>query len=222
MPEKNGVPYESYREYPPAEMKQRAAAFCEEMQRRRTVRSFSSRPVDRSIIEACVRAAGTAPSGANAQPWHFAVVGDPAVKRAIREEAEKNERAFYEGRAPGEWLEALRPLATDSSKPFLETAPFLIVIFSESYRLLPDGGRAKNYYIPESAGIAAGMLVAALHTAGLAVLTYTPSPMGFLNRLCRRPDNERPFLVVVTGYPADGATVPDIGRKRLEEIASFL
>jgi nitroreductase len=216
------IPYTSYREYPIEEMHERALTFREELQRRRTIRTFSSRPVPREIIEECLRAAGTAPSGANLQPWRFVVVSDPDVKREIREAAEIEEREFYERRAPKEWLEALDPLGTDWRKPFLEEAPYLIVIFSMSKALLPDGTRRKNYYATESTGIATGMLITALHHAGLASLTHTPSPMAFLNKILKRPSNERPFLVLVTGYPAEGATVPDIGKKALDEIAIFV
>jgi nitroreductase len=216
------VAYSQYVSYPEEEMSRRAAEFRSEMSRRRTVRHYSDRPVPREIIEDCVRAAGSAPSGANRQPWHFVVVSDPGIKRAIRQAAEEEERAFYEGRAGDEWLEALEPLGTDASKPFLETAPYLIAVFAESYGLLPDGRRVKNYYSQESVGIATGVLITAIHNAGLASLTHTPSPMGFLNRILRRPSNERPFLVLVVGYPADDARVPLISRKSLEEVASFI
>jgi nitroreductase len=216
------VPWTTYREYPVEEMRARAAAFREEMSRRRTVRHFSDRPVPRGIIEECLRAAGTAPSGANRQPWRFVVVADPAVKRHIREAAEAEEREFYGRRAPKEWIEALAPLGTDERKPFLETAPYLIAIFAERYGVAADGSRVSNYYVTESVGIATGFLVAALHHAGLATLTHTPSPMGFLNEILGRPRNEKPFLLLVTGYPAGDAVVPDIAKKRLEEIASFV
>ena len=166
--------------------------------------------------------AGSAPSGANLQPWHFVVIGDPAVKQQIRAAAEAEEREFYGGRAPQEWLDALAPLGTDAEKPFLETAPFLIAIFAQSYGLLPDGRKVKNYYVQESVGIATGMLITAIHRAGLASLTHTPSPMGFLNTILHRPVNEKPFLLLVVGYPSDGALVPDIGKKSLDEIATFL
>ncbi len=215
------VPLEDYREYPVAEMRARARAFREEVRRRRTVRDFSPRPVPRGVIEDCLLAAGSAPNGANHQPWHFAVVSDPALKRRIREAAEEEERAFYRERAPEEWLRALAPLGTDEHKPFLEIAPYLIVIFAESYAARPDGTRRKNYYVTESVGIATGLLIAALHHAGLASLTHTPSPMGFLNRILGRPRNERPFLLLVVGYPADDARVPVIAKKSLREIATF-
>jgi iodotyrosine deiodinase len=215
------VPLAGWREYPPDEMKRRAQSFADELHRRRTVREFSARPVPREIIESCVRAAGSAPSGANLQPWHFCVVSDQAVKRRIRAAAEKEERDFYEHRAPQEWLDALAPLGTDSSKPFLEIAPWLIVCFVQLWGLLPDGRKVKHYYAQESAGLATGMLIAALHHAGLVALTHTPSPMGFLNEICERPENERAFILLVAGYPADDARVPDIQRKPLSEIASF-
>jgi nitroreductase len=211
-----------FREYPPEEMARRARGFRDEMARRRTVRHFSERPVDRGIIEDCLRAAGSAPSGANLQPWHFVVVSDPATKHAIREAAEAEERAFYGGRAPDDWLEALAPLGTDADKPFLDAAPYLIVVFGRAFGESPDGRRIKHYYVNESVGIATGVLIAALHHAGLATLTHTPSPMGFLRTVLRRPENERAFLILVAGYPAEGATVPDIGRKGLDEIATFV
>jgi len=216
------VPLPAYREYPAAEMEQRAADFYTDMRRRRTVRHFSARPVPRTVIENCVRAAGTAPNGANMQPWHFVVVSDPAIKARIRVEAEAEEAEFYSHRAPREWLDALAPLGTDASKPFLETAPYLIVVFAQSYGVLPDGRRVKHYYAQESVGIATGLLITAIHHAGLVSLTHTPSPMGFLNTLLDRPANERPFLILVVGYPALDATVPSITKKPLEEIATFV
>ena len=216
------LPLADYQAYSPNEMKSRASAFYDEIRRRRSVRDFSEKPVALEVIEDCVRAAGTAPSGANMQPWHFVVVSDPAVKRRIRVEAEKEEKEFYERRAPQEWLDALAPLGTDQNKPFLEAAPYLVVVFAENFGLLPDGRRVKHYYATESVGIATGILVTALHHAGLATLTHTPSPMGFLNEILDRPENERPFLVVVTGYPADDAMVPKITKKSLDEIATFL
>jgi nitroreductase len=206
----------------PDEMRARSAAFLDELRRRRTVRHFSDRAVPREVIEHALLAAGSAPSGANLQPWHFVVVSDPARKRQIREGAEQEEREFYHGRAPQEWLDALAPLGTDQHKPFLETAPYLIAIFAQSYGLLPDGRKVKNYYVQESVGIATGMLITALHHAGLASLTHTPSPMGFLNTILQRPVNEKPYLLLVVGYPADDATVPAIGKKPLDEIATFI
>ena len=174
------------------------------------------------MIETCLRTAGTAPNGANLQPWHFVVVADPAVKRRIRVAAEAEEREFYSSRAPQEWLDALAPLGTDAAKPFLETAPYLIAIFAQSYGLLPDGRKVKHYYVAESVGIATGFLIAALHHAGLATLTHTPSPMGFLNEILQRPPHERPYLLLVVGYPADDAQVPAITKKPLDEIATFV
>lgn len=222
MAKANFVPLSTYQEYGVPEMIQRAEAFYEEIRRRRTVRDFSSRPVPLPVIESCLRAAGTAPNGANLQPWHFVVVSDPALKREIRLAAEEEEQEFYERRAPAEWLEALSPLGTDAHKPFLETAPYLIAIFAQSFGLLPDGRRVKHYYVQESVGIATGFLIAALHHAGLAILTHTPSPMGFLNKILSRPEHERPYLLLVVGYPAGNAQVPAITKKALSEIATFL
>ncbi|HSH76440.1 MAG TPA: nitroreductase family protein [Longimicrobiales bacterium] len=203
-------------------MRRRAGSFLEEMRRRRTVRDFSTRPVPRDIIESCLLAAGTAPSGANRQPWTFVVVGKPELKRKIREAAEEEERAFYDHRAPAEWLDALAEIGTDEHKEFLESAPWLIVIFAESYEVRDDGAKAKNYYVAESVGIATGLLITALHHAGLVSLTHTPSPMRFLNALLERPEHERPFLILVVGYPEEGAQVPLIGKKKLEDIAVFV
>jgi iodotyrosine deiodinase len=215
-------PLSQYRQYPLPEMKQRAADFYADMRRRRTVRQFSQRPVPREIIENCLRAAGTAPSGANMQPWHFVVVTDPEIKRQIRQAAEAEEQAFYAGRAPEAWLEALAPLGTGAEKPFLETAPYLIVIFAQNYGLGPDGQKIKHYYVSESVGIATGILITAVHQAGLVSLTHTPSPMNFLGEILGRPANERPFLILVVGYPAEGVMVPAIRKKTLEEIATFI
>jgi len=203
-------------------MKRRARAFLEKMRRRRTVREFDSRPVPREVIEECLLAAGTAPNGANRQPWRFVVVSDPEKKRLIRNAAEEEERAFYSGRAPADWLDALAHLGTDEHKPFLEDAPYLIVVFAESFAVAEDGSKLKNYYVTESVGIATGILITALHESGLATLTHTPSPMKFLNGVLDRPENERPFLVLVVGYPAPGATVPDISKKSLGQIAVFV
>ena len=211
--------YEIYEE---EEMQNRARAFYEEMRRRRTVRHFSDRPVSLEVIKHCLQAAGTAPSGANMQPWHFVIVTDPEIKRRISQAAEEEEKAFYEHRASAEWLEALAPLGTTPDKPFLETAPYLIAIFAESFGLQPDGTRVKHYYVNESVGIATGMLITALHHAGLATLTHTPSPMSFLKRILKRPPNERPYLLLVTGYPAEDAFVPVIGKKSLEQITTFI
>lgn len=211
-----------YKEYSPRKMKKRSEVFLKEMKRRRTIRSFSDKPVPREIIENCLLAAGSAPSGANQQPWHFAVVTDPSVKRKIREDAEKEEFEFYHSRAPQEWRDALEHLGTDENKPFLETAPYLIVIFAQSFGILPDGKKIKHYYVTESVGIATGMLITAVHNAGLVSLTHTPSPMNFLGKILGRPENERAYLILVVGYPADGVTVPVIRKKSLEEIASFI
>jgi len=201
----------------------RARAFCERMSRRRTVREFSSRQVSRPIIEDAIRAAGSAPSGANQQPWHFVAIGreDTGLRRRLREAAEDEEREFYGRRAPQAWLDALAPLGTDAAKPFLEVAPWLIAVFVQPHGLSPSGEVTKHYYATESVGIATGLLIATLHLAGIATLTHTPSPMGFLNTLLNRPSHERPFVLLVAGYPADGARVPDISRKPLEAIASF-
>jgi iodotyrosine deiodinase len=217
-----GTPLPDYTEYPPNEMRQRAAAFYADMRRRRTVRAFSDRPVPRDVIEDCLRTAGTAPSGANMQPWHFVVVGDPAVKRQIREASEGVERAFYERHAPEAWLDALAPLGTNASKPFLEHAPYLIVVFAQRHGFDDEGNKVQHYYVTRSVGIATGMLITAIHNTGLVSLTYTPSPMRFLNEILGRPEHERPFLVLVVGYPAPEATVPQIERKSLDEIATFV
>jgi len=215
-------PLSSYIEYPIEEMKLRAAEFRRQMQRRRTVRQFSDRPVPREIIEECLLTAGSAPNGANLQPWQFVVVSDPKVKHEIRVEAEQEEREFYHRRAPQEWLDALLAIGTDEYKSFLETAPYLIVIFGKSHSELPDGRRVKNYYVSESVGIATGFLITAIHNAGLVSLTHTPSPMGFLNGILHIAPDAKPFLILVVGYPAADAQVPDIGKKSLEEIATFM
>jgi iodotyrosine deiodinase len=216
-------PLGSYREYPQGEMRERAERFHAEMSRRRTVRDFSPRSVDREVIESCLLAAGTAPSGANLQPWHFTVITDQAVKRQIREAAEIEEKEFYDGRAPAAWLEALAPLGTDAHKPFLETAPVLIAIFAQRYGRLPDGRKVKHYYVPESVGIATGFLIAGLHRSGLATLTHTPSPMNFLSRICGRPEHEKPYLLLVVGYPVTGCKVPQAGgiKKTLPEFVDW-
>jgi nitroreductase len=216
------TPLTSYQEYPVEEMLRRAASFRDDLLRRRSVRQFSDRPVPAEAIENCVRVAASAPSAANQQPWHFVVVRDAAMKRRIREAAEREEFAFYHGRAPQEWLNAVAPLGTNEYKPYLEIAPCLIVIFARIFDVVPDGTKAKNYYVNESVGIAAGMLITALHHAGFATLPHVVSPMGFLNAMLNRPSNERPFLIVVAGYPAPGATVPDLTRKSGDEIVSFL
>jgi iodotyrosine deiodinase len=215
-------PLSSYVEYPPEEMERRAREFRMEMQRRRSVRDFSDRPVPPRVIEECLRVAGSAPNGANLQPWHFVVVSDPKVKREIRIAAEQEEHEFYCRRAPQEWLDALAVIGTDEHKPFLETAPCLIVIFGKNHSYLPDGRRLKNYYVNESVGIATGFLIAAVHHAGLVALTHTPSPMGFLNTILHIPPDEKPFLILVVGYPAGDARVPEIRKKPLEEISTFM
>lgn len=215
-------PLSTYQEFAVDEMRRRAAAFHLNMARRRTVREFSDRPVPRELIESCLLAAGTAPSGANQQPWHFVVVSDPEIKTRIRAAAEAEERAFYGGRAPEEWLEALSHLGTDENKPFLETAPYLVVIFAQNYGVAADGSKFKHYYVTESVGIATGLLIAAIHEAGLVSLTHTPSPMAFLGQVLGRPSRERAFLILVVGYPGQGAQVPSITKKPLEEIATFL
>jgi iodotyrosine deiodinase len=214
----------AYREYPQPEMTERARAFHAELARRRSVRDFDSRPLPRELIEHCLRAAGTAPSGANQQPWFFCVITDPAHKKQVREAAEIEERSFYTERAPQEWLDALAPLGTDWNKPFLEEAPVLIAIFAQKYGVRADGERFSHYYVPESVGIAAGLLIAALHHAGLATLTHTPNPMGFLNKLCQRPPSEKPVILLVVGYPKAGCLVPVHAgiKKPLPAIASWL
>jgi iodotyrosine deiodinase len=214
-------PLTSYREYDVEEMQRRAAAFEAEMNRRRTTRHFSSRPVPRAVIEHCIMTAGTAPSGAHQQPWRFVVISDPVLKRRIRAAAEEAEHEFY-ATAPAEWLAALAPLGTDAVKPYLETAPYLIAVFAERYGVEEDGSRRTHYYVTESVGIATGFLLAALHNAGLVALTHTPSPMGFLREVLGRPENEKPVLLIVTGYPAPDARVPKLERKSLDEIATFL
>ncbi|NBC66956.1 MAG: nitroreductase family protein [Bacteroidetes bacterium] len=222
MPLSNFIPLPGYREYPTDEMKKRAADFYEEIKRRRTIRDFSDRAVPVEVIENAIKAAGTAPNGANLQPWHFVVVSDPDVKKKIRAEAEKAEKEFYNEKAPKEWLEVLEPLGTDEHKPYLETAPYLIVIFSKNYGVTENGEKIQHYYVKESVGIATGMLITALHHSGLATLTHTPNPMKFLNDILDRPSNERAYLILVTGYPAEDARVPDITKKSLKEIATFV
>jgi len=216
------IPLQNYTEFPVEQMRQRLADFYEDVSHRRTVREFSDRAVPRDIIENALRAAGTAPSGANLQPWHFVVISGAETKARIRIAAEAEEKEFYEHRASAEWLAALEPLGTDTNKPFLETAPYLIAVFLQKFGRLPDGRKVKHYYPVESTGLAAGILITALHQAGLACLTHTPSPMGFLNEVLDRPKSERPFLLLVTGYPAKDAMVPDIGRKQLDDFVSFV
>ncbi|TVO68855.1 nitroreductase family protein [Sedimenticola selenatireducens] len=215
------IPLSQYQALPLPEMQQRAEQFFDLMRRRRSVRAFSERPVDRSIIEKCLLTAGRAPSGANQQPWKFVVVSNPELKRTIRLAAEEEEREFYAGGASEEWLDALKPLATDAEKPFLDHAPYLIVIFSENYGVDDEGNKIKHYYVRDSVGIATGILITAIHNAGLASLTHTPSPMRFLNQILDRPKNETPTMILVVGYPEEGVTVPDIDKKGLDEIAVF-
>ena len=222
MPKKGFLPLTNYREYPVDEMKQRASEFYAEMKRRQTVRQFSDRAVPRDIIEDCLCTASTAPSGANMQPWSFVIVSDDIVKRQIREAAEKVEHEFYESDSTQTWVKALDHLGTDQNKPFLKTAPYLIVIFSQIYSFLSDGRKKKHYYVTESVGIATGMLIAAVHHAGLASLTYTPSKMRFLNKILSRPSNEKPFMILVVGYPAEDTVVPAIRKKALEDSAIFI
>lgn len=218
----NFIPLADYKSLPETEMIERSKEFYNEIRKRRTVREFSDSMVPSEVIKNCIKAAGTAPNGANLQPWHFVVVSNKGIKHKIRIAAEEEEKEFYKKRAPKEWLEALEPLGTDEHKQFLETAPYLIVIFSKSYDLRPDGKKVKQYYSIESTGIAAGILITALHHSGLVTLTHTPSPMGFLNEILKRPVNEKPFLILVAGYPADDVRVPDIKKKSLDEITSFM
>ena len=217
------LPY-SLPDLPDEERIARATAMQERLARRRTCRYFSDAPVPREVIEQAILAAGSAPNGANHQPWHFAVVSSPATKRAVREAAEEEERAFYAGKASDEWLDALGPLGTDADKPFLETAPWLIVVFAQRKGGIAEDGKTQNYYVNESVGIACGLLLATLHEAGCATLTHTPSPMGFLRTICGRPDHEKPLMIVVVGKPASDATVPvhAVQKKPLEQIASWL
>lgn len=217
------VPLASKAQLTSAEGLERSSQYLETMSSRRTVRQFSDQPVPKDIIDTAIRAAGTAPSGANHQPWHFVCIRDPNIKREIRLAAEAEERAFYDGKAGDNWLRDIGPLGTDAQKPFLETAPWLIAIFSERYGLDANGSKRKNYYISESVGIATGFLISALHTAGLATLTHTPSPMKFLNTILKRPANERPFILMVVGYAAPNAKVPRAAtiKKSFNEIATF-
>ncbi len=222
MANRSGFEPLNFQRLPETVMRDRAETFLATMQRRRTVRDFSADPVPRDIIAAAVAAAGTAPSGANQQPWTFVCIQDAGKKRQIREAAEAEEKAFYGGKAGAEWLDALTPLGTDWEKPFLETAPWLIAIFGQRWGSDADGRKVKHYYVPESVGIATGLLITALHSAGLATLTHTPSPMGFLNSICGRPEAEKAYILLVAGYPAANAEVPTIGKKSLDEIAQWL
>jgi iodotyrosine deiodinase len=218
------IPLPDYRKKSADEMREATAQFYDFVRKRHSVRQFSARPVPRAIIERCLLTAGTAPSGANHQPWHFTAIGDPVKKKTIRELAEKEERAFYAGRAGEEWLRALKPIGTDPAKPFLETAPWLICIFGERKSRGTDGRLYKNYYVPESVSIATGFLILAIHNAGLACLTHTPAPMGFLNEICGRPKSDKPCILLVVGYPDKNAEIPAHAtvKKTLEEIVTFI
>ena len=204
------------------EMESRIGAFRANLVRRRTVRDFAPTPVPCQVIADAIATAATAPSGANQQPWTFVAISDPDIKRRIRAAAEAEEKAFYAGRAGEDWLEALAPLGTGWEKPFLETAPWLIVVFQQRWGVAPDGSKTKHYYVPESVGIACGFLIAALHDAGLATLTHTPAPMGFLTEICGRPEHEKPVILLVVGHPADDCRVPAIDRKPFDSVAVFL
>ena len=210
----------NFERLPEEEMQERAASFLDAMKSRRSVRDFSSDPIPDEVLQKCLEVAGRAPSGANQQPWHFALVQSHEVKRQIRLAAEEEEREFYESRAPQEWLDALDHLGTDAQKPFLEKAPALIAIFQKSRVVDEEGKESKTYYPKESVGLACGFLIAALHQAGLASLTHTPSPMKFLNEILERPSSEKPFLLLVVGYPAEGCQVPKIGKKNLDELVT--
>jgi len=222
MDEPENVPFEQYREYASDEMQERAAAFYLDIRRRRTVREFSDRPIPEGVITDCLKAAGAAPSGANQQPWHFVAITDPVVKHRIREAAEKEERAFYEHRAPDAWLDALSPLGTQAQKPFLDRAPCLIAIFAQKYGLDGQGNKIKHYYVKESVGIATGFLITALHHSGLVSLTYTPSPMDFLNKILGRPTHEKAFMILVAGYPENDVMVPNVSKKALDEFVTWI
>lgn len=223
MKEHDNIPLSDFVEYEPEDMLRRSKSFYDDMKRRHSIRFFSDRPVDRAVIENCLLAAGTAPSGANHQPWHFAVIESPTLKKQVRERAEEEERAFYQGRGGDEWLDALNPLGTDENKPYLEAAPYLIAIFAQRRGGVEAGMERKNYYINESVGIASGMLITALHQSGLGTLTHTPKPMTFLNEICGRPDTEKPMILLVVGYPSEGATIPvhSTIKKPLDDIASW-
>lgn len=223
MQEYDSYPLTDFIEYPQDEMLARSQAFLEDMKRRHSIRSFSDKPVPKEIIENCIKTAGRAPNGANHQPWHFVAISDPEIKKQVREQAELHERGFYEGRAGEEWLDALKPLGTDAQKPYLETAPWLIAIFSQKKGGINAEDKNTNYYVHESVGIATGFLITALHNAGLATLTHTPKPMSFLNKICERGDNERAYMLLIAGYPTDDATIPHHStvKKSLDEIATF-
>ena len=218
------MPLEGYQSLTEEQMKQRSEAVLNRLLTRRTIRDFSDKPVSKDIIKNCIKAAGTAPSGANHQPWHFVAISDRKTKQKIRIAAEAEEAEFYSGRASEEWLYALAPLGTDESKPFLETAPWLIAVFAQRRGGEVVGQDKKNYYVTESVGLATGLLITALHSAGLGTLTHTPAPMGFLREICGRPDNEKPFVLMVVGHPAEGATVPKhaLIKKELGDISTFI
>jgi nitroreductase len=223
MTKSNFVPLEGFVNREPDEMIERSNDFFEMIKTRRTIRDFSDKPVPREVIENAIAAAGRAPSGANKQPWHFAVISSGEIKARLREAAEEEEREFYGGRAGEEWLKDLEVFETDANKPFLEKAPWLIAVFRENYGVdAVTGGRIANYYVHESAGIACGFLISALHYAGLATLTHTPSPMNFLTEICGRPRNEKPIMLIVAGYPGDDVTVPRLSKKPLDEITSWI
>jgi len=224
MIEHDSSPLTDYIEYPIEEMVERSKVFYQDIKRRHTIRSFSDRPVPQEVIENCIKAAGTAPSGANHQPWHFVAINSADVKKQIREQAELHEAGFYDGRAGEEWLEALKPLGTDANKPYLEHAPWLIAIFSQKKGGIHAEDKNTNYYVHESVGIATGFLINALHSSGLVTLTHTPKPMSFLSKICNRGDNERPYMLLIAGYPAEDATVPAHAqvKKSLSEISTFL
>lgn len=224
MKDHDASPLTDYIEYPSEQMLARSEQFYDDIKRRHSIRKFSDRDVDRRIIENCIKAAGTAPNGANHQPWHFVAIQSPEVKKQVREQAELHEQGFYSGRAGEEWLDALKPLGTDASKPYLEHAPWLIAIFSQKKGGLNPDDKNTNYYVHESVGIATGFLINALHSSGLVTLTHTPKPMSFLSKICQRPDDERPYMLLIAGYPAEDATVPKHAqsKKSLEEILSFM
>ena len=224
MQQHDALPLNDFIEYSPAEMLARSEQFYKDIKRRHSIRQFSDRPVAKIIIENCIKAAGTAPNGANQQPWHFVAIHSQDVKTRVREQAEAHERGFYEGRGGDDWLGALKPLGTDANKPYLQQAPWLIAVFSQKNTEQEDGNKQSNYYVHESLGIATGFLINALHHSGLATLTHTPKPMSFLSKICHRPDNERPYMLLIVGYPADDATVPQhaINKKPLNQIMSFL
>ena len=205
-------------------MQARSEAFYRDIKRRHSIRMFSDKPVAKAVIENCIKAAGSAPSGANHQPWQFVAISDPVIKREIRLQAEHHEQGFYQGRAGDEWLDALKPLGTDAQKPYLETAPWLIAIFSEKRGGITQEQKETNYYVHESVGIATGFLINALHSSGLATLTHTPKPMSFLNKICRRTDNDRAYMLLVVGHPDDKATIPEhaLVKKSLDDICTFL